>query len=87
MGMTKTRRVVFALIAIALSAGLVLAAALLVDVYLHWRVQRYAGVNVWGYRGPAIGRKTAGERRIVSRRWQYGPRVRGQRGRLDSRAT
>jgi lysophospholipase L1-like esterase len=42
-----------------------LAALLAFDVYLHHRVQYDAGVNVWGYRGPTVGRKKPGEVRIV----------------------
>ena len=32
---------------------------------LHSRFQKTGGVNVWGYRGPIVGRKRAGEHRIV----------------------
>jgi hypothetical protein len=35
------------------------------DVYVHHRTQNVGGVNVWGYRGPTVGRKVAGETRIV----------------------
>lgn len=41
------------------------AALLALDVYLHHRVQYDAGVNVWGYRGPVVGRKKPGERRVI----------------------
>jgi hypothetical protein len=50
-----------ALFAIAVCGGAVLAG----DVYLHQRVQNLAGVNVWGYRGPTVGRKKPGEIRAV----------------------
>src|SRR6185503_5061077 len=58
------RRILFALVTVsaALIAGV--AGLVLVDVYLHHRVQNLGGVNVWGYRGPAVGRKQAGETRI-----------------------
>jgi lysophospholipase L1-like esterase len=47
------------------SAAAVMAGALLaLDVYLHHRVQNVSGVNVWGYRGPAIGHKHSGEIRV-----------------------
>ena len=36
-----------------MGASTVLLAA---DVYLHWRVQNVGAVNVWGYRGPVVGR-------------------------------
>src|SRR5262249_182653 len=31
------------------------------------RLERSAGVNVWGYRGPAVPRKASGEHRLVGR--------------------
>jgi len=49
---------VFALIAVVLVAGII-------DVYLHSRYERSAGLNVWGYRGPVVGKKQAGEQRVV----------------------
>jgi hypothetical protein len=48
-----------------LAAGLSLVALLAADVYFHHRVERFAGVNVWGYRGPRVGRKQPGEHRLV----------------------
>ena len=55
----------FHLIAIALV--LLVAFGILVgaDVYLHYKLARYAAVNIWGYRGRIAGRKHAGERRIL----------------------
>ena len=55
----------FHLIAIALV--LLAAFGILVgaDVYLHYKLARYAAVNIWGYRGRIAGRKHAGERRIL----------------------
>lgn len=52
---------------VAILGATVVAAALLliVDVYLHSKYERSAGLNVWGYRGPSIGRKRAGEYRVV----------------------
>jgi hypothetical protein len=61
---TRRRILVFAT-AIFIVAAIGTAALLALDVYLHHRVQYDAGVNVWGYRGPVIGKKKAGERRIV----------------------
>ena len=43
-----------------------LATFAIADVYLHHRVQNLGGVNVWGYRGPTIGRKQPGEIRIAA---------------------
>lgn len=60
-----SRRVVYAVVAfigVGLVSVLVLLAA---DVYLHWRSQNLASVNVWGYRGAPVGRKRPGETRLV----------------------
>lgn len=62
---TRRRRWLFVLGAVALStvlAGVVLLGA---DLYLHWRAERSAGLNRWGYRGPVVPRKAAGELRVV----------------------
>src|SRR5947199_5443951 len=40
-------------------------ALLVVDIYLHRKYQTSAGFNVWGYRGPAAGRKGKTEYRVV----------------------
>jgi hypothetical protein len=57
--------VLFAAVAVISSAAILLAIAVAIDVLMHRRVQRQAGVNVWGYRGPTVGRKHIGETRIV----------------------
>ena len=63
--MTVRKRVLFACAAMCCSAAIVAALLLGMDVYLHSRVQQDGGVNVWGYRGPTIGRKAANEVRIA----------------------
>jgi lysophospholipase L1-like esterase len=63
---TRRRRVLFAAVAVISSAAILLAIAVAIDVLMHRRVQRQAGVNVWGYRGPTVGRKHTGETRIVA---------------------
>jgi hypothetical protein len=65
MAMTARKRAVFACVAVSLSAAIIAALLLGVDAYLHSRVQRDGGVNVWGYRGPALGRKAADEIRVA----------------------
>ena len=62
---TIKKRIAFALIAMALSVGIAFVAILAADLYLHSRAEKYASVNAWGYRGPRVGRKRDGERRIV----------------------
>jgi hypothetical protein len=63
--MTRRKRILFSLTAIALALAVPLAAALAGDVYLHHRVERRAGVNVWGYRGPRVPAKKPGEHRLA----------------------
>ena len=59
------KRLLFASIAVVFVLASVLAALLVADLYVHRRAERYAGVNIWGYRGPTIGRKQRGEHRLV----------------------
>ena len=60
------RRWIFGVAAVVLATGGCIAALVLTDAYLHFRVQNQAGVNVWGYRGPVVGRKKPGDIRIVA---------------------
>ena len=55
----------FALLAGLLGVIAACAALLALDVYAHARLSRYNALNIWGYRGPILGRKHPGERRIV----------------------
>ena len=63
--MTRRKRLVFALVAVAMASAVSVIGLLIVDVYLHGRYERSAGYNVWGYRGPSVGRKQPGEVRAV----------------------
>ena len=68
--MTSRRRwLLFA--AAAVTLGLIVTVTVLsaTDVYLHGRYERSAGFNVWGYRGPSVGRKKTGEYRLFNDRW------------------
>ena len=62
---TRGRRLKFALAAVALAVVGSSAALLAVDVYLHRKYEKTAGFNIWGYRGPAVGAKKAGEYRVA----------------------
>jgi hypothetical protein len=62
---TRRKKLVFALVAMALASTVSLIALLIVDVYLHGRYERSAGYNVWGYRGPRVSDKKPGELRIA----------------------
>jgi hypothetical protein len=63
--MTVRRKIAFAIAAALLSLAAMLVSLVIVDVYLHRKFAADAGVNVWGYRGPALGSKASGEQRIV----------------------
>jgi hypothetical protein len=63
--MTARKRILFAAIAMLLAVAVALAVLLAADVYVHHRVERFAGVNVWGYRGPRVSHKQRGEHRLV----------------------
>src|SRR5579864_938769 len=65
MAMTGAKRIVFACVAVGLSAAVFTAVLVGMDAYLHSRVQNNGGVNVWGYRGPTIGRKAPNEIRVA----------------------
>ena len=65
MSLSRRKRILFALAAIAIFTIVGAAALLAADIYLHGRFQESAGVNVWGYRGPVLGHKKPGELRIV----------------------
>jgi lysophospholipase L1-like esterase len=62
---TRRRKIVFACIAFAMALVATVGSLLAIDIYLHYRVQRL-DLNVWGYRGPAAGRKKPGETRIAA---------------------
>jgi hypothetical protein len=63
--MTRRKLIVFAFLAVTLSMVLTLIVVLGADLYLHRRAERSAGLNRWGYRGPVVGRKQAGEVRVA----------------------
>ena len=59
------RRLLFAAAALTLASGATVLGLVAVDIYLHWRTQDVAGVNVWGYRGTPVDDKQPGEIRVV----------------------
>jgi hypothetical protein len=65
MALNARRRLVFAILVIAVSTLGSMAALLAIDLLLHKRAERSAGLNMWGYRGPRAGAKRAGEVRIA----------------------
>jgi len=65
MALSRRRKLLFALAAVAGAIGMTSGVLLAVDVYLHGRYERSAGFNVWGYRGAPVGKKKPGEYRVV----------------------
>ena len=61
----RRRWLMFAGLAIGIAIVGTTVLLLAVDVYLHGRYERSAGFNVWGYRGPSVGRKQPDEYRVV----------------------
>lgn len=61
---TRTR-LFFIVVVIMLAVVGSVAVLFAVDLYLHRKFERTAGVNIWGYRGPAVSRKHLGEYRIA----------------------
>src|SRR6185369_17831999 len=59
------RRWRFRILSIALAVIFAAGTLVILDVYVHYRLARYAALNLWGYRGPIVGRKQPGERRIL----------------------
>ena len=56
---------VFAAITAVIPVVLMTLLLLGVDLFLHKRAERSAGLNRWGYRGPIVGSKQPGETRIA----------------------
>jgi lysophospholipase L1-like esterase len=63
---SRRRRIVFIAATCAVVTIAFLVTLLVFDIYLHRRVAGIAGLNVWGYRGPAVGSKKPGEMRVVA---------------------
>jgi lysophospholipase L1-like esterase len=62
---TRAKLLLFAAGAALLAVFAVVALLLAADLYAHSRVERSAGVNRRGYRGPVAGPKAPGEQRVV----------------------
>jgi hypothetical protein len=65
MKLPPLKRAVFALVAMTGSFAIMLVTLVGADLYAHSRIERSAGLNRHGYRGPVAGRKQTGETRIV----------------------
>jgi hypothetical protein len=65
MNISRRKFFAFALTAMSLSVIAALTLLLVADLFVHYRAERSAGLNRWGYRGPVVGKKRAGEMRAV----------------------
>lgn len=62
---SRRRRAAFVVVTFVAATLTAVGALMVIDVHLHARLQRYSVLNVWGYRGPAVGRKRPGELRVA----------------------
>jgi GDSL-like Lipase/Acylhydrolase family len=65
MPINSRKRLLFAVAAMALATVGTFGGLLAIDIRLHSKFERSAGVNVWGYRGPVAARKATGELRVA----------------------
>ena len=65
MTLSRRKKLVFALVAMIMSAAGVMMLLLVADLVVHHRAERSAGLNRYGYRGPVVPRKGPGELRVV----------------------
>jgi hypothetical protein len=63
--LSRRKKIVFALTAIAMSVAAAMLLLLIADLIVHQRAERSAGLNRWGYRGPVAASKRDGELRAV----------------------
>ena len=63
--LNRRKRRVFGAVAVAIALVMTFSGLLVIDVYLHRKYERSGGFNIWGYRGPVVGRKQPGEYRIA----------------------
>ena len=63
--LSRRRKIIFGLVAVSLASGVMIIGLVAADIYVHWRTQNVAGVNVWGYRGAPVGAKGDGDVRVA----------------------
>ncbi len=62
---SRVRQITFVAMTLAVASVLIFSVWLGADLYVHRKFDRAAGLNIWGYRGPIVGRKQPGGIRIV----------------------
>jgi hypothetical protein len=65
MKLSRRKFFAFALTAMSLSVVAALVLLLVADLFVHYRAERSAGLNRWGYRGPVASAKKSGQLRAV----------------------
>jgi hypothetical protein len=65
IALSRRKKIVFALVAVTVSFVIMIGLLLAADLVVHRRAERSAGLNRYGYRGPAVGSKRPGELRVV----------------------
>jgi hypothetical protein len=65
LSLSRRKRVAFAAVAVVISLLVTIAGLGVVDLLLRRHYASTIGLNMWGYRGPAVGAKQPGERRVV----------------------
>jgi hypothetical protein len=65
VALSRRRRIALAAITAAVALIAIVAALGIVDMVLRRHYTPTLGLNMWGYRGPVVGRKAPGERRVV----------------------
>ena len=65
MNISRRKFFAFALTAMSLSVVAAVVLLLIADLFVHYRAERSAGLNRWGYRGPVASSKKSGELRAV----------------------
>ena len=63
--LSRRKRIAFAAITVLLSLGSSVVALGVIDELVRRHYSATFGLNRWGYRGPVVGRKAPGERRVV----------------------
>ena len=65
MNLSRRKKIVFALTAMAMSGAAAMVLLLVADLVVHHRAEQSAGLNRWGYRGPVASSKGSGVLRAV----------------------
>jgi hypothetical protein len=63
--LSRRKKLLFGAVTVTMSFAVIIVSLLVVDLWLHGRAERSAGLNRYGYRGPVAGRKQPGEVRVA----------------------